>query len=203
MFRHTTASAKQYFPAINDQLIFSKMLAMKEPTTPLPFIGTVGNITIFRLYGRYYVRTRSSLTGRRVKRDPAFRVTMQHAALLAKASRIAAQVYALVPPTRKKHPLYRKLTGEAMTWLKHGWEEKDITGYLSRRYISEVLIISWPVTSLTGLDHGSAACPHSRGRALPQPVTWQRNTQNLQFHVTAGIIGNSDTWRASTCKVPS
>ncbi|NII25499.1 hypothetical protein HB364_10425 [Pseudoflavitalea sp. X16] len=90
------------------------------------------------------MRTRSSLTGERVKKDPAFRKTMQFAGLLAKASRIGSAVYALVPADRKQHSLYRKLTGEAMTWLKYQWKETDIIEYLTKQYAGQEKPVSEP-----------------------------------------------------------
>jgi hypothetical protein len=86
------------------------------------------------MHGRYFMRSRSSLTGERVKKDAAFRKTMEYATLLAKASRIGSTVYAGLPAHQKKHALYRKLTGEAMTWLKYGWKETDILEWLQQRY---------------------------------------------------------------------
>ena len=59
-----------------------------------PVTGTFGPVCIYKMYGRYFMRTRSSLTGKRVKKDPAFRKTIEYASLLGKASRIASAVYA-------------------------------------------------------------------------------------------------------------
>ncbi|WP_276481182.1 hypothetical protein [Paraflavitalea pollutisoli] len=98
------------------------------------FVGSEGPVCIYQMYGRYFMRTRSSLTGERVKKDPAFRKTMAYAGLLAQASKIGSTVYALVPAERRKHTLYRKLTGEAMTWLKYQWAAQDIVEYLTRQY---------------------------------------------------------------------
>jgi hypothetical protein len=86
------------------------------------------------MHERYFMRSRSSLTGERVKKDPAFRKTMEYATLLAKASRIDSKVYAGVPAHQKQHALYRKLTGKAMTWLKYEWKEKDVLEWLQQRY---------------------------------------------------------------------
>ena len=99
-----------------------------------PVTGTIGPVCIYKMYGRYFMRTRSSLTGERVKKDPAFRKTMEYASLLAKASRIASAVYAGLPAHQKQHALYRKLTGEAMTWLKYGWEEAAVLQWLQQRW---------------------------------------------------------------------
>ncbi|WP_315822116.1 hypothetical protein [Paraflavitalea speifideaquila] len=99
-----------------------------------PVTGTIGPVCIYQMYGKYFLRTRSSLTGQRVKKDPAFRKTMQYAALLGKASRIASTVYAALSAHKKQHALYRKLTGEAMTWLKYEWAATDIIDYLLKQY---------------------------------------------------------------------
>jgi hypothetical protein len=77
------------------------------------------------MYGEDFVRTASSLTGERVKEDPAFKPTMAYAAMLAKASWLASSVYAMLPNYRKKHSLYRKLTGAAMRLLKEGRGEGE------------------------------------------------------------------------------
>ena len=78
---------------------------------PPPFVGTKFGVTIYRTYGQYYLRTASSLDAKRVKTDPAFRPLMRYAALLACASQIGAEVYRLVPSKKRKHPLYRLITG--------------------------------------------------------------------------------------------
>ncbi|NII26004.1 hypothetical protein HB364_12990 [Pseudoflavitalea sp. X16] len=118
-----------------------------------PVTGTIGPICIYKMYGRYFLRSRSSLTGDRVKKDPAFRKTMQYAALLAKASRIGSAVYALVPAERKEHALYRKLTGEAMTWLKYQWKEEDIIAYLAKQYTGKEIPAQEPAVTILKAPH--------------------------------------------------
>lgn len=109
-----------------------------------PFTGTRGPLCIYKMYGRYYLRSTSSLTGKRVKKDPAFRKTMQFAALMAKASRIASAVYAALPAGKREHLLYRKLTGEAMQWLKYQWKEEDIIAYLLQHYTQHKVMRQQP-----------------------------------------------------------
>ncbi|NII28889.1 hypothetical protein HB364_27675 [Pseudoflavitalea sp. X16] len=118
-----------------------------------PVTGTFDTFCIYKMYGRYFLRSRSSLTGERVKKDPAFRKTMQYAALLAKASRIGSAVYALVPADRKQHSLYRKLTGEAMTWLKYQWKEEDIIAYLTKQYTGTAIPVQEPAITVLKAPH--------------------------------------------------
>lgn len=118
-----------------------------------PFTGTYGPVCIYKMYGRYFMRTRSSLTGERVKKDPAFRKTMQYAGLLAKASRIGSAVYAQVPADRKQHSLYRRLTGEAMCWLKYQWKEADIIEYLTKQYAGQEKLITEPRVTVLRVNY--------------------------------------------------
>ncbi|WP_315817079.1 hypothetical protein [Paraflavitalea speifideaquila] len=134
-----------------------------------PVTGTIGPVCIYQMYGRYYLRTRSSLTGKRVKKDTAFRKTMMYAGLLAKASRIASAVYTAVPAHRKQHALYRKLTGEAMQWLKLQWQEKDIIEYLNHQYAqASVNIRPYKSTSLNPSYRNKTRHPlKKQGRQRP------------------------------------
>jgi hypothetical protein len=143
-------------PTIQNWIYFGKFdyaFMAKFDTIP-PFRGTIDSICIYRMHGRYYLRSRSSLTAERVKKDPSFQKTMQYAALLGKASRIGSIVYALVPADRKQHSFYRKLTGEAMTWLKYQWTEEDIIDYLVKQFIGQGLPLrESPSTALRQTYH--------------------------------------------------
>lgn len=86
--------------------------------------GTIDNLCFYAMEGKFYVRKKSSLSGKRVKKDPAFANTMRYAGLLADASRIASTVYQQLLPEQKVKGFYRKLTGEAMQLLKAG-ESRD------------------------------------------------------------------------------
>lgn len=129
------------------------MYCMARYDTIAPVTGTIDSFCIYKMYGQYFLRSRSSLTGDRVKKDPVFRKTMQYAALLAKASRIGSAVYALVPADRKQHSLYRKLTGEAMTWLKYQWKEEDIIAYLAKQYAGTAIPAEEPAVTILKAPH--------------------------------------------------
>ena len=86
--------------------------------------GTIGPVCFYRLYEDYYARRKSSLSGERVKKDPAFAKTMAYAGLLKEASLLASSVYRTLNNDKRQHALYRQLTGAAMRMLKEG---KSIT----------------------------------------------------------------------------
>jgi hypothetical protein len=80
--------------------------------------GTIGDICFYRLHEEHYARTKSSLSAKRVKHDPAFDATMKYAALLACASKIASVMYKQLPKEQKSRKRYQAMTGQAMRLLK-------------------------------------------------------------------------------------
>jgi hypothetical protein len=62
---------------------------MAKQAGKLKVTGTVYNVCFYKLGKGFYARSKSSLTGKRVKTDPAFEKTMQNAGLLAKDYTIA------------------------------------------------------------------------------------------------------------------
>lgn len=97
------------------------------------WIGTRDNICIYFSKGRYIQRSASSLTGKRVKKDPAFAKTMRNAGILAEASKLASQVYRAMPAGKQRWQ-YRVLTARAMKLLKQGFKEEEITRRLTERF---------------------------------------------------------------------
>jgi hypothetical protein len=104
------------------------------------FTGTLDEFCIYQRGGRYYFRSRSSLTAERVKTDPAFAKTRYYAGLMAKASGIGSILYNALPVQYKKYPLYRKLTGEALIWLKHGWSAEEVLSWMQQRLTPKLAV---------------------------------------------------------------
>lgn len=101
--------------------------------------GCIDNIVFYRLGCNFYARMKSSLDGKRVKKDPAFKETMFYAGLLARASKIASSVYKNIICEQKKNGLYRTLTGQSIRLLKAGVCEEDVFYLLKLQYSGEWL----------------------------------------------------------------
>ena len=95
--------------------------------------GTRDGICIYKMRGEYFVRSKSSLSGKRVKTSPAFKNTMLHADLLGRASRIASFVYRGLPAAVREHSVYRSLTGDAMRLLKRGVKDEEVKDILEKK----------------------------------------------------------------------
>ena len=105
---------------------------MAKQTGKMYVVGTMDNICYYECGGNFYMRSSSSLSGKRVKNSPEFRNTMIYAGLLSKASRIASAVYNSVAADQRKYWMFRALTGSAMQWLKLDKSVEEITALLRR-----------------------------------------------------------------------
>jgi len=101
--------------------------------------GTQGGITCYISQGRNIFRAASSLTGARVKKDPAFAGFRKSSNRMKEAAPIAASLYNQIPKEKKEFSLYRLLTGEAIKMIRDGVEKAIITQTLYDTYIAPVL----------------------------------------------------------------
>ncbi len=104
---------------------------MPKQKGPKFISGTINGLTYYKLNGRYYVRKKSSLSRKRVRRSPAFKRTMEYAGLLGQASQLASAVYRMLPRQQQKVERYRALTGKAMQLLKEGLDVAAVKARLS------------------------------------------------------------------------
>jgi hypothetical protein len=106
---------------------------MAKQTGPTLIEGCFGNVVFYKLGEYYYARMKSSLSGKRVKKDPAFKKTMEYAGLLANASTIASEIYRLTPLKKKERGTYRRLVGRIMNLLREEKTKDEIIQELSAK----------------------------------------------------------------------
>jgi hypothetical protein len=95
----------------------------------------IGRLQFYKMKGEYYVRTKSSLTSQRVKKERNFKITMAYADLLGRASKIGSSVYKLLPVEFKESWMFKAFTGEAMKMLKGGMMDDEVAKRLINIYI--------------------------------------------------------------------
>lgn len=108
---------------------------MPEQCGPLFMTGAIDDLCFYKMEGKYYLRMKSSLTGKRVKRDPAFRRTRENAAQLGQASKLASGVYRRLPAEQRKRAYYRQITGEALRLLYGGKTVQEVLKYLEQKFL--------------------------------------------------------------------
>jgi hypothetical protein len=103
------------------------------------FTGTQDGICGYESMGIRIVRASSSLTGQRLKADPAFENFCKAGNRMKQASPIASALYNQIPKEKKQFSLYRFLTGEAFKMIKQGIDKSVIAEKLQKLYIDPVL----------------------------------------------------------------
>ena len=105
---------------------------MAKQAGDIIIIGTIDDITFYVMEGKGYARKKSRLTGKRVKRDPKFKRTMQSAHRLGRASQLASKVYRSLPRKEQVYTLYKKLKSAAVLALKEGKAEEEVAMVLQQ-----------------------------------------------------------------------
>ena len=168
------------------------MIWMPFKSGNIAFTGTDGGIYAYISQGRVIYRSASSLTGARVKKDPAFEGFRKSCNRMKEASPIAAALYSQIPKEQKQFSLYRLLTGEALKMIKEGVDKAAITENLQRQYIDPLL-----QQEIKHQKSGETFCSRSSGRlfitdiAASGSITRLRNKRRLRQ--TAGIISSQST----------
>src|SRR5262245_55413716 len=102
-----------------------------------PMQGTFGDLTFYKMEGQHYCRSKSSLTGKRVKTSPEFKRTMVYASLMARASKIGSTIYKALPEGWRECWMYRSFTGEALTLLKNNpYTDEEVKQILWETYVA-------------------------------------------------------------------
>lgn len=99
---------------------------MARQIGPYKITGTIDNLCFYEMEGNYYARQKSSLTGKRVKKDPAFAGTMRNATLLGRASKVASFIKRSFPKEEQCRELFQILTGKVMRLMRDGIGEEEI-----------------------------------------------------------------------------
>ena len=118
-------------------------MAVKKGDTV--FIGKAGGICGYMSHGINIIRKSSSLTGKRVGRDPAFQGFRASGNRMKQASPIASSLYKLIPEEQKVYSLYRTLTGAALKMIKEGLDKEIIVARLREQYIDPLIEQPEPV----------------------------------------------------------
>jgi hypothetical protein len=148
----------------------------------LTITGCHDNLLFYAMEGIPYVRKKSSLSGKRVKKSKAFQLTMVYAGIMAQASKIASSVYRQIPKEKREVAFFRTLTGIAQKLIRKGISEEDVYEQLHIKAFppSEPIVIITPKVSA-----GNTNAPNKvMNKLLSQEVEASQNfvTENFSLH---------------------
>ena len=111
--------------------------------------GTLGGIiTCYKVHGRYFARTKSSLTGKRVKKDKCFQRTMHNAGILALATQYVTPIYNELTDDWRCQDLYHKLVGIGVRLLHQGYTKEMVQQAIYAALEDLGYKTAWPVWQL-------------------------------------------------------
>lgn len=118
---------------------------MAKQSGSLRITGTIGGICFYLMDGQFYARAKSSLSGERVKNDPAFTETMRHAKRMGNASKIASVLYQqMVPAHERSRERYRELVGmvikemdAALSWQGLNHRDTERQRNIKKKIVAE------------------------------------------------------------------
>lgn len=108
---------------------------MAKQTGEIKIIGTIDDLVFYRMGEDYFVRTKSSLEGKRFWKDKVFAGSRRSAGLLGTASAVASQLYRLVPKESKSRELFREITGKVKLKLAGGADLHSIKVWFGETYL--------------------------------------------------------------------
>ena len=81
---------------------------MAKQAGPLFFTGTIDGIVFYKLGDQYYMRSKGDYkSGKQMRKDPAYKRTMQNADTFGEASKLVKYwYYRQVPKAERKHGLF-------------------------------------------------------------------------------------------------
>ncbi|RPD39042.1 hypothetical protein EG028_20695 [Chitinophaga barathri] len=139
----------------------------------IPIAGTIGGITFYEMNGQYYARSKSSLSGKRVKTDPNFERTRMYSRRMGLASGTAAHIYRRLPRQERDVTFYRKMVSAGLKLLKTGCTEERLEAELKAMFQPEILAMQAMKEKLTTRKAAAQKRPESTimkpvGEAVPE-----------------------------------
>ena len=106
---------------------------MAKQVGDIILVGTIDDITFYEMDGKGYARKKTSLTGKRVKKDPRFKRTMESANRFGKGNQLASKVYRSLPRPRQVYALFKELKRIAILGIKEDMSEAEVLVLLQQR----------------------------------------------------------------------
>jgi hypothetical protein len=82
--------------------------------------GSIGKVTFYKMWGKYQRRRKSSLTGKRFRKDKAFKGSRESAERFALGNNLASRLYKMVDLEKKAYKLFCFLKSRAIELIKEG-----------------------------------------------------------------------------------
>jgi hypothetical protein len=106
---------------------------MAKQTGDTIFTGRMGNLVFYKMYGKGYVRMKSSITRKQFKTKACFAGSRKSAERFALGNRLAGEIYRNLPANERSYKLFCELKSNAIQLLKEGKTTDAVKAYLKQK----------------------------------------------------------------------
>ncbi len=99
---------------------------MAKQAGHIKITGTIGNVTYYKMGGKFYARMKSSLTRKDVKTKKCFEGSRRSSTRFGAGTKIASEVYQSLPAKQKVYSLFPSLVSKAIALVKQGLARADV-----------------------------------------------------------------------------
>jgi hypothetical protein len=82
--------------------------------------GTVDDLTYYKMEGKYYVKMKSSLTGKKFWKNKTFERSRESCKRFSEGNRLASQLYRMIKKEKRQYKLFCFLKKRSIMLLKEG-----------------------------------------------------------------------------------
>lgn len=169
---------------------------MAKQAGPLLFSGTIDNLTFYIMNGQGFVRQKSCLTGKRVKKDPQFANTRRNAAWFGRGAQLASPVYHKLPQHKKgEEGVMGKMTARASALIRQGLPEEAIIKQLALEWLGvtkgALSLSRWTVEKGGGMSNEQGEISNG-GLAIgnEQAISNEQKTREVKLGVRGSTNGD-------------
>jgi hypothetical protein len=120
---------------------------MAKQAGPLYLLGTIDDITFYKMEGQYFARKKSSLNKKRFRTDPHFKRSRVAAGRFGEASKLASTIYWQLPKEARGKGVVNRITGQVGRLLKEGKSKEEVILHVQQLYgIAAILSTTPPLT---------------------------------------------------------
>jgi hypothetical protein len=105
---------------------------MGKQTSDKIVTGTIDDLVFYKMDGKGYVRTKSSLTGKQFKTQQRFANSRKSAARFKTANILASKVYRSMPADKRKYAFFCLLKTTAIRLLKTDAPAHEVKAHLEK-----------------------------------------------------------------------
>jgi hypothetical protein len=116
---------------------------MARQVGPNFIVGTIGNLTYYKMNGKYYVKAKTVHNKRRIKTDKCFALTRRNASWFGMASSLASEAYhPLYFDLRDKERIYTPLLARSVELVRMGLSKEEVLLQL-KRFLDKLVEQRW------------------------------------------------------------